>query len=415
MTVYLGSTRATAAFVGVIQMSLLARILPTDQYGVMAAAVALSTYLQLLGEPAVLSYRRLGHHERSQDSEPGAARSSSFTVLAILAVVVPVVSVVWGVLVGPLWLSVGAGLWVVSLVQLRWVSIQLLNWYEQQAYANLLLVNGTSRMVAMALTAWFSRDAAVTLMAGAVASFAATAVTTPPRPPMKVRRSGMRAVMVVGLPLAASAAAVTSLSSWPTLAGARSLEVEDFAAYAAQATLAAAFFGSTVGFVLEFGFPQAKRYWDTGSVRGADSVVLRFLMYLGGLGATQVLLFWVFGDWLTRLFLGPKYVGHVIPAATVAVSCLAGLSILLSWVLTLRFRQRVLAAIDVGAALIQVPAVWFATDRWGLPGLILGACAVQSARALVVAGMDRSSAARWSIPLNLAMLVAAVLAFSLGD
>ena len=295
----------------------------------------------------------------------------------------PAVSVVWGLVHDQFLLSLAVGLWVISLVQLRWASVQYLNWQEQQSFGTLVPLNSVVRAVGLVAAALVFRNATATLLIGAIVSVVSTAALSPERPPVAFRRLGIGPLLRLGVPLALASAAVTSLGAWPTLVATRVLSVEEFASFAAQSGLAAAAFGSIVGFVAVFGFPQAKRAWDTGETALADRVVLRFFGYTAGLGWLMLVAFWLFGDSITSILLGPKYSGHAIPTATVGVACIYAVSGLYGWRLRLEFRQNLIALVSISTALVQLPVVFLSADRMGTTGLLASVGCVATLQAIV--------------------------------
>lgn len=368
---YLLSSRVSSSLLGLAQLSVLARVLPAEQFALVAAATAAATYMALLGEPAVLGYERLGKHAREHDSTTGESRSVAHTVTMLLMVVAPTIAVLIGLVMGKPLCSLVVALWAVSLVQLRWVSVQYLNWQEQSHFATAMLVNSAARASGMLIAGVTTGDGVLVLLVGAVASLIATVFVSPRRAGLSLNRPALRLLLKVGAPLTIASAAVSSMGSWPTLAGNALLPSETFANYVAQASLAGSFFGVTVGFVLVFGWPQAKKAWDEGDSEGALDVIARYTRYTLVLGGAAVVLFWIFGDLITRILLGPNYVGHLIPSYVTSLACVSAIAGLNSWYLRLNYRQNWWAGIAVTAALFQIPLVWFATQQAQLLGLML--------------------------------------------
>lgn len=387
---YLAFTRASAAAFGLLQLSVLARLLPASEYAIVAASIAVAAYFQLLGEAPISGYQRLGNHRKEQDSEPGGARSSADSVLMSLAVVIPLGGALWGAVTDSFLLSVAIALWVVSLIQVYWSSVQYLNWQQRSKFGTLQLVNSAMRTLSLSAGAYAFGEAAPALMLGSIASIAATALVSPRRPPFRLDRRGIRVVLAVGIPMTVVVAATTSLANWPTIVGSRVLPVTTFASYAAQSSLAAAAYGTVVGFILVFGFPSAKQAWDSGDRVGAEAVVSTYLKYVAVLGPLIAAAFWVMGDFVTGLLLGSDYSGHAIPAASVAVGAINSVCMVLGWVLRLQFRQNALAAVAVGAALVQLPLCWWATTAFGIHGLLVSMGVVASVQVLAILAVGRT-------------------------
>lgn len=390
----LASRLATATF-GLLQLSLVARLLPPPEYAAMAAATAVSAYLNLVAEPAILGYERLGNHDRGKDlaSGPSAARPAALSQLTTVAVLGLAGLAVWALVAGEPWLAAGSVLWAASLVQMRWVSVQYLLWNEQQAFGLTMLVNSFSRLVAVVGAAYFFRDGYITLVVGALASIVATAIVSPPWRPMQWNKAGWGELARVGLPLTLAAVAWVSLNAWPTLVGSRLLDVDVFASYVAQASLGAALYGVTVGFVVVFGFPAAKRAWDSGDQWAARHVQRRFFGYEVALVPALALFTWFAGDWLTRLVLGPKYVGHTIMTVVLLAAALQAMSNIAGWLLRLDFRQRLVASITLSAAALQLGLTWYLTSRYELPGLMFSVLLVFTMQA--IATILTSRPIRW--------------------
>lgn len=408
---FLGLSRAGQAALGLAQLSALARILPPSEFALVASAIAISAYLQISSEPAILGYQRLGRHHRSEDFDPSGPRASAAGFLLLWSGFVPVGVVIVALSIGQPLTGLAVAAWAVSLVQIRWVSIQYLNWSDQQGFATTTLVNSLARTSAMISAAWVLQDGAATLLAGALGAWLVTFVGGPTLRPLVLAPGRYRSLMSVGLPLTLSAVAVTSLTNWPTLVGSRELTTEVFAAFAAQSGLASAAYGASIGFMLVFGFPRAKVAWDTGYGQAAHQVVTRYLGYLALGSALLAGIFLFFGEDVTRALLGATYAGRVVPTSVIAVSTLASVSVVASWLLQLNFEQRRLGTIDVSAALAQIPVVWAGTVHFGLPGLLAAMALAQGARAVATVFMSGTTG-RWRalllISFALALLVAMV-------
>ena len=377
LKVYLAGSRVLTAILGLVQLSALARILPTESYAVVAAAIAAAAYVQLTGEPAILGYERLGHHERASDFRPRGARSVASTVLLLIWFIVLLSAFVWGLLRRDTWMAMGVALWAVSLVQLRWVSTQYLNWGAQARYATTTLVNSAARTACVLFAAMAGGRPETILICGAMGSIVATALVSPSARPFSLDRVGLRTLVVVGLPLTAASAARTSLAAWPMLAGARQLDVDAFASFAAQWSLSTAVWGATIGFVLLFGFPQAKRLWDTRDLSGSYAVTARYLGYVSLAGPALMFLWLITGQLITARLLGAGYAGVVVPVWSTAVGCLASVANVVAWDVQLRYKQNALARATVAAALIQVPLVVLLTHLLGLGGVLISVATVQ--------------------------------------
>lgn len=405
---FLLATRLATACFGLLQLSLLARLLPSAEYAVMAAAMAVSAYMNLIAEPAILGYERLGNHDRAKDlsASPSAARPAALSQLTSVAILALGAMAIWAAATGEPWLAVGSVLWAASLVQIRWVSVQCLLWGEQQAFGLTMLVNSASRFVAVVGAAYFFRDGYVTMVVGALASIAATALVSPPWRPLNWNKEGWFELARVGLPLTLAAAAWVSLNAWPTLVGSRLLDVDVFASYVAQASLGGALYGVTVGFIVVFGFPQAKRAWDSGQPDVARKVQRRFFGYEVALVPALALLTWFAGDLLTRIILGPKYVGHVITTVVLLSASLQAMSNIAGWLLRLDFRQRLVATITLSAAAIQIALTWQLTSKYLLPGLMFSVLLVFALQAIAIIVASRPT--RWGEQLAFVVGIATV-------
>lgn len=408
LRVFLMATRFATACFGLLQLSLLARLLPTAEYAVMAAAMAVSAYMNLLAEPAILGYERLGNHVRAKDlsASPSAARPAALSQLTSVALIALGALAIWAVATGEPWLAAGSVLWAASLVQIRWVSVQYLLWGEQQAFGFTMFVNSLSRFVAVVGAAYFFRDGYITLVVGALASIVATALVSPPWRPLRWNKEGWVELARVGLPLTLAAVAWVSLNAWPTLVGSRLLDVEVFASYVAQASLGGALYGVTVGFIVVFGFPQAKRAWDSGQPEVARKVQRRFFGYVVALIPALALLTWFAGDVLTRVILGPKYVGHVVMTVVLLSASLQAMSNIAGWLLRLDFRQRLVATITLSAAAIQLGLTWYLTNQYQLTGLMFSVLLVFAVQAVAIIVSSRPT--RWGEQLAFVFAVAIV-------
>lgn len=393
---FLFVARIASAGLSLVQISSVARLLVPSEYAIVATASALSGYFMLLAEPPILGYERRGHHDRAVDLQdtPEAARPAALSQLAAIGFVLVAGLVVWAVVAGDPGLAVAAGVWAVSLVQLRWVSVQYLMWNEQQSYGLVLMVNSFSRVVAMVGAAAVTRDGAWTLIVGAVGSIIATALVSPRWRPVHWNTSGWGPLARVGLPLTVASAAWVSLTNWPTLLGSWSLPTDEFAAYAAQTALATAITGVTIGFITVFGFPQAKRAWDSGDPSGAGRVERRYFGYIAALTPVMALVAWFAGDTLTRLVLGPQYVGHVVLTVGILYLAVRSMTNVAGWILRLDYKQTLVATISVVSALAQAALTWLMIDRFGLPGLLIAVTVVFALQALAVVAFARL-AHRW--------------------
>lgn len=411
---YLSLARVLSSALALVQLSILARLLESDQFALAAAAVAVATYLQLLPEPLIAGYERLGHHDLREDLKAGLPRSAVRAALATLAAIGPVVGTAVGFISGRPVLAFATSLWVVSMVQFRWASVQLLNWNLPTKYGSLLLANSAARAIGVAVGAAYFGSASGSLGLGATASMVAVVLVSPRGGSWSLDSRLMKQVLVVGLPLGIAAAASTSMSSWPTLAASQNLSDASFASYSAQMSLFTAGYGATLGFFILFGFPRAKRAWDGGNLQGALLVEMRFLRVLAILGPIGCGLSWLFGDKLTSWLLGSQYAGRTIPTMAFAIGCLSSIFVIRSWLLRLNYRQRSVAVIMVVGAIIQVPLVWWGVKAHGVIGLLVAVGTVLSAQAFTVSSFTRGGSRWMADALTLSMLCLIMIVAVLG-
>lgn len=121
-------SRMVSAALGILQLSLGARLLSPSEYGAAAVAIAFAAIASTAFEPPILGYQRLGSHVRDttgHNDGPRAAARASLTLMAGCGLAVfAAMSLVGG---SPLY-YLATGIWILSLVQLRWVTVQYLNW-----------------------------------------------------------------------------------------------------------------------------------------------------------------------------------------------------------------------------------------------------------------------------------------------
>ncbi len=398
LKVYLVVARVVASASGLVQLGVLARLLSAEEFGIVAVAIAVSAYVQMLGEPLIVGYERLGHSVQREDSGVGAPRSAAHTGLMSLAVIVPVLAMAVGVIVGEMWIGLAIGVASVSAAQTRWVTLQYLNWDNQQAFGTATMVNGVSRLGFTVGIAAITRDGALAVLAGGVFSVIATEIVAPRSAPFSWNWSGVRKVLIVGIPTAIASLAAVSLTAWPTVAGAQLLDTDEFAEFAAQWSLANAIYVTTAGFILIFGFPLAKRAWDDGDREGARATVMRYFVYSAVGGAALVGAFSAGGEFITRILIGGEYAGTAVPTATVAIGAIGTIAATSGWLLRLQYRQRTMATVSLIAATVQVPIVWLATDWYGLAGLLGGVGVVMLGRSIAMLLIE--SRRSWARPLG---------------
>lgn len=409
LRIYLALTRITAAVFGVLQLSVIARMLPADQFALVAGAMALAAYVQLTAEPAILGYQRLGHQDPKEDGERGEARSASQSLLLGLGVITVGIAIAWGAFVGPFGLTIAFALWTISVVQMRWASIQLLNWQRQARFGTLLMINSAARTLSMAAGAWYFRGAPQTLILGSLGSILAVMIVGPGHAPIAYGRASIKRVLEVGISLSLVAVAAASLSNWPTLVGSRLLPINTFASFIAQWNLAVAAHGATVGFVVVLGLPDAKKSWDSGHGEGANAIALRYVRYVG-FGTTAILTtLWLVGNPLTSVLLGPRYAGQAILVVAVATSSVRSICSIATWRFQFKYWQRRLAVIAISVAFLQLPVVWWLSDGFGLLGLLVGVSLVNAAYAVTVIFCGRGGSR-----LIMTLYIAVMLAIGIG-
>lgn len=399
----LGSRVATA-LVGLLQLSVLARFLPADQFGIAAVAVAAATYICMLGEPPIVGFERVGAQDDGLDLARDEARLAAQAVLALTAAMILVMAFVWGLLNRDTAFAVAVAIWAISFIQLRWSTVQFLQWGQRASFATMALLNSVVRFGLSAGAAWCSGAGSTALIAGGMGSILATALISPRLDTWKWHTPEIKRMLRLGIPSSVPMLGYTSMIAWPTFAASQILGTEQFAAFAAQFSLASAIAGATLSYVLQFGFPVAKKQWDSGATAEATRYVVGYSWFVLASASTLAVLAFVFGNWLTRILLTPAYSGNFVLAVALLAWGLLLLARPPSWILRLQYRQTLLGILVSCAAILQVPAVWFGTAIAGVPGLLLALIAVSLLQTILVFNV---SMGRRALVLQLAAMLLA--------
>lgn len=414
LPVVLIGSRLLTGGLGLIQLMALTRFLSPEQFGVSALCIAAASYVCLLGEPPIVAYERLGAHDERSNLIEDKVRLAAQSALTVTGLLLLTLGVIWGLVTSGGAAGAAVSVWAISLIQLRWTSVQVLNWGRRGIFASILVTNSIARVVGTAVAAWFSASGSLSLIAGGVGSIIVTALVSPPFASWKWHTSEMKSIFRLGVPASIPAFAAAGLIAWPTFAAQQLLPADEFAAFAAQFSLATAISSATTGFLVVFGFPVVKRQWDSGAKSEAMSRAARYLLQVGGLSLGLALLALVFGNWLTGLVISRAYAGNLCLTVSLLAFGLFFVARPPGWILRLEYRQKLLGVLALLAALVQMPAVWLGTSIGGVRGLLLAFVAVflLQAELNIWVAMGRRAWSLQPVPLILAVSSVAVIGFA---
>jgi O-antigen/teichoic acid export membrane protein len=383
--------RLLTASLGFIQLAVLARLLPLDEFGRFAIVTAISAYLQMIVEPILTGYERLGAKAIEKDTDRETTRSVAFSVLLLSLSIVTIVCIVVGWLQATAIMGAAIGVTAVSNVQTRWVLLQYLNFGQRGSVSRALIVNALARLVGIFICLMVSSDAAAVALVGAAVALAATHFVSPVYPRLSLQFVGLAGILKVGTPTALTAAAGVSLVTLPVLIYSHNSLPEQFAVFAAQWTLAQAAFISTAGYLLVFGFAPAKALWDDGDESTARATVMSFLYRSSAISALLLATYVLAGQGILRSSLGEDFQDIGVLVASTAVSAITTIATTIGWLMRLQFRQLLLSGISATVALLQLPVLWLSASNWGSQGVLVGAGVVALLCSMVVVVAERAS------------------------
>jgi len=407
------TARAVSLLLAAVQIPLVARLLPADEYATVPASIQLATLVGLLvADPAVLSFQR--HPGTSSDRRDyrWAVRWTALGLAVGIAVLLA-----GGALTGLLALATGVTGWMLGITVNRLAAVAWLTWGHEWRYTTALLTSTAARTAVLVgvLAAGLSAPIALAL-AGAVSAVLALALA--PRGHGVVARGATLGVpssptgrhhptlrLGAGLTIGQLGLQVQTVA--PLLVATALLGTASTGALGA-ATQVAGVLAATLNLVTTLAYPRLRRRWDSG---GAASVLTVARLLVGcclALGAWAVAALTLGDLALLRQVLPVELVDGRLVVATAAAACLSSIGLVASWTHQFTLHTALIVRRSLVAGAATVGLVVGGTLLAGVHGAALGAVvglALYATVMLVGSGLAGADA-----PLAVIALTAAALA-----
>jgi len=374
------TARATSLLLAAVQIPLVARLLPADEFSIVPASVQLAGLVGLLvADPAVLAFQR----------RPGAADDRRhyrwavrWTILGLTLGAVALV--VAGAASGLLELAVGVAGWTLGVTVNRLSAVAWLMWGREWRYTAALLASTATRTAVLLGTLVAGWSAPLAVASAGAASAVVAIVAAPRRRPADdaepsasaggddVTPDVHRPTLRLGAGLAVGQLGIQVQSVAPLLVATALLGTAATGALGA-ATQVAAVVAACLNLGTTLAYPRLRRTWDSG---GAGAVLTVARLLVGGcfaVGAWAVVTLCLGDLALLRRALPSGLVdGRLVVAVTVGV-CLSSIGLVSSWLHQFRLHTALIARRSLFTAGVAVGLVAVGTLVGGVTGATAGA------------------------------------------
>lgn len=394
--VAVASARVASLLAAAVQLPLLTRLLEPADYGRLAVAIAVATYVNVFTDVHTLAFQRFPGTSEDRANYAYAARRTYGTVAGLA-----VVLLLGGWLLGGDWrYALAIGGWGFGVATSRFVATAWLGWLRPWAYAGSLMTSTAVRTVALVALVAGTADPDLSLaLAGGACGIAA--LLTGPRL-SGARRCGDRPWRLrLGLQLALASAAVTVMGNAALLILPAMAEPEPVGRFAAMLQLSSLTSGAALGLLTTVAYPRLRHAWDAGRRRQvhralADTTLLA--VAISGL-ALAVL---SSGDyWLARLAVAEGLHDVRLLPPLVLATTVSTMATITSWEHQLRLSIAALSARTVAATVVGTGLLTLLAFAFGLPGAALGVLALAGTYAVLVAPGTRLCGRRSAATLGL--------------
>jgi len=357
------TARATSLVLAAVQIPLVARLLPADEFSVVPASVQLAGLVGLfVADPAVLAFQR---HPGAVDDRRHYRWAVRWTILGLTVGAVALVGA--GATSGLLELAVGVAGWTLGVTVNRLSAVAWLMWGREWRYTAALLASTATRTVVLlgTLVAGWSAPLAVAT-AGAASAVVAIVAAPRHRPADDAEPAAPaggddvtpdvhRPTLQLGAGLAIGQLGIQVQSVAPLLVATALLGTAATGALGA-ATQVAALVAACLNLGTTLAFPRLRRTWDSG---GAGAVLTVARLLVGGCFAI--------GAWAVVTLDG-----HLVVAVTAGVS-LSSIGLVSSWLHQFRLHTALIARRSLLTAGVAVGLVVAGTLVGGVTGATAGA------------------------------------------
>lgn len=359
------AARLVSAVSAAVQLPILTRSLPPAEFALVAALMAVATYVSLFsGDPTTLAFQRFPGTRRALTNYYFAA----WRIAAAFALVGLAAGVALGLVVSRAF-ALGVVGWALGLAVARFTSTAWLMWGEPWRYSTNLMASTLVRTCVLLALVMNGFDALLALGAAGVAS-AAVALALSPR--VRSARGVARPWRLsMGLVLALGSLGSTIIVSADKLIVPSVATLDDAGRYGALYQAVALTVGAALSIMGTALFPAVLARWDRGDVTSAVGVVRRTLALCVVAAALTFAALALIGEWLIERVLGAEYVDMQMAFLIAAAACVYQLGQQASWHHRLTTRVATLGAASMIGALVTV----LATYGFGSVAGIYGACA----------------------------------------
>lgn len=358
------ASRVVSLVAAAVQLPFLTRVLGPEQFGLVSAALAASTFVSLFAvEPQTLAFQRFPGGAADRANYGYALHGLILTALAVSAAIMVV-----GAATGDLGIAFAITGWGLGLGAMRFVSTAWLMWFKPWTYAANLSVSTVTRTVVLVSIVYAGFHPYPALGLAGLASVA-VALALGPKAKLKpgIERPWPRGL---GLSLAVASVAIAVMHTvaravLPALVG--GVDAGRFAAMMALSDLTLVAALTMMNLVL---YPRLIRSWETGQHASTMSLVSTSAVVCVMATPVAVLAFSLLGADRISLLLGNGYADIGLLLALLGACGLFCLGQQVSWLYHLSLEGTRLRNRTVFAAAAYVVALPLFSLTWGVQGAV---------------------------------------------
>ena len=354
----MATARLVSLVAAAVQLPILTRMLPPEEFGALSVAMAVATYFSLVtAEPAILAFQR---HPGASDERGNYAFALPRIVAAVVigGIVVVGLCLLWGA--GEMALGVVA--WGTSLALARYTATAWLMWSRAWSYSLNLIASTSARTIALVALVLVGAPGLTALIVAGLVSAAVSLVLAPRAPILRRQGEGRPWPRRLGYLLAAASLGVTLLTNVNVIVVEQKIGPAGTAPFAAMAQLAALSSGAVTSMVLTVLYPSFRRRWDSGRQEDVTKDLRRVELIMVAVGGTCIALLTAGDGFLSKIAVDASLVQPHVLATLVAAASLGAIGQVSGWLLQFRSQASRLArrttAVAVAATLLMVGLVY---------------------------------------------------------
>lgn len=352
-----------------VQLPLLTRTLPPEQYGAVALAMALSTYFALASaEPATLAFQR---HPGEPHHDSSYAYALGRVVPGIVAVSMIVVGVAF--IFGEQDTGIAVAGWGAGLAVARYTATAWLMWGRHWSYAVNLMLSTGLRTIVLATVVLAGVPGLPALALAGLVSALISLILAPKVSWSRLWGEPRPWPRSLGYLLAGASLGVTVLTSSNIVALGIAAGPNVTAEFAAMSQLSMYTTAAIVSMVLTVMYPHVRRIWDLDQHRSANRLMQRAQLTVVFVGTGSISTLTALDGILTELIVPADLVDLSALTVLLLASTFAGLGQVSGWQLQLRLRARALVIRTTAAAIFGVVVLVALLGATDLPPVLTAA------------------------------------------